>query len=341
MIAVELGDVLELEDVLAAGAGLVEADVGALDVGAGELVGLQALDFLAAAGDLRGAGSGGEAGDEVVELGDLLFALRVLRFERGADLRLGHHHLVVSAGVGDDGLVIDVGGVGGDAVEKVAVVRDGDEGAVVAVQEVLQPVDGVEIEVVGGLVEEQGFGLAEEGLGEEDAHFLAALELAHLALVDCFGDVETVEENGGVGFGGVAVFVADDAFEFAEAHAVGVGQLGLLVDAVALFHGGPERLVAHDDGVDDAIGVEGELVLAEDAEFARADDGALLRVEFAGEDLHEGGLAGAVGSGESVAAAGDEADADFFKEDLGAVAHGDVADTEHGVSGSYVLAAAG
>ena len=204
-----------------------------------------------------------------------------------------------------------------------------DERAVVVVEEVLEPVDGVEIEVVGGLVEEQRFGLAEEGLGEQDADFLAALELGHFALVDGFGNVEAVEEDGGVGFGGVSVFVADDAFELAESHAVGVGEFGLLVDAVALFEGGPERLVAHDDGVDDAIGVEGELVLTEDAEFARADDGAFLRVELAGEDLHEGGFAGAVGAGESVAAAGDKADADVFKEDLRAVAHGDVADTEH------------
>ena len=175
---------LELEDVLAAGADLVEFDEGALDVGAGEVVGLEALDFFAAAGDLGGAGSGGEAGDEVVELGDLLFALGVLRFEGGTDLGFGHDHVVVAAGVDDDGLVVDVGGVGGDGVEEVAVVGDGDEGAVVVVEEVLEPVDGVEIEVVGGLVEEQGLGLAEEGLGEQDADLLAALDFAHLALVD-------------------------------------------------------------------------------------------------------------------------------------------------------------
>ncbi len=63
----------------------------------------------------RGARAGGEAGDEFVQLRDLFIALRILRFERGANLRLGHHHLVVAAGVGDDGLVIDVGGVRGDA----------------------------------------------------------------------------------------------------------------------------------------------------------------------------------------------------------------------------------
>ena len=201
-------------------------------------------------------------------------------------------------------------------------------------KEVLQPVDGVEIEVVGGLVEEQGFGLAEESLRQQDADFLAALQLAHLALVQLFGDVEAVEQDGGIALGGVAVFVADDAFELAEAHAVGVGHLGLLVDAVALFEGGPEGLVAHDDGVDDAIGVEGELILAQNAEFARADDGALLRVELAGEDLHESGLAGAVGAGEAVAAAGHEADAHVFEEHLRAVAHGDVADADHCFSGS-------
>ena len=59
-IAVELRQVLELENVLAAGPHLVEFDVGALDVGACQLVGLQALHLLAAAGDLRGARAGGE-----------------------------------------------------------------------------------------------------------------------------------------------------------------------------------------------------------------------------------------------------------------------------------------
>ncbi len=61
-------------------------------------------------------------------------------------------------------------------------------------------------------------------------------------------DVEAVEQNGGVGFGGVAAFVADDAFEFAEAHAVGVGEVvGVLgVENVALAKRFPERTVPHD-----------------------------------------------------------------------------------------------
>ena len=206
---------------------------------------------------------------------------------------------------------------------------DGDERAVVAVEKILEPVDGVEVEVVGGLVEEEGFGVAEECLRQQDADLLAALELAHLALVEFFADVEAVEENGGIALGGVAIFIADDAFEFAEAHAVIVGHLGFLVDAIALFEGGPKGFVAHDDGVDNAIVVKGELILAEHAELSGANDGAFLRIEFAGEDLHKGGLAGAVGSGESVAPSGRKGYRDFFEQNLGAVAHRYIAYTQH------------
>ena len=132
---------LELKNVLAAGPNLIEFDEWTLDVGARQFVGLQALHLFAPAGDLRGTRACGEPRDELVELGDLLFALRDLRLQRGANLRLGHHHVVVAAGVGDDRLVVDVGGVRGDGVEKVPVVRDGDHCAVVVREEILQPMD--------------------------------------------------------------------------------------------------------------------------------------------------------------------------------------------------------
>src|ERR1700686_4519739 len=99
---------------------------------------------------------------------------------------------------------------------------------------------------------------------------------------------EAVEENGGVSFRGVAAFFTDDAFEFTEAHAVGVGKrvVRLGIEFVALFESLPERGVAHDDGVNDAKLIEGELVLTEDTELFGASYGAFSGLEFAGEDLH-------------------------------------------------------
>ena len=58
--------------------------------------------------------------------------------------------------------------------------------------------------------------------------------------------------------------------------------MGLGVKFVALFKGLPERGVAHDDGVDDAKLVKGELVLSEDTELFGAGDGAFGGLELAG-----------------------------------------------------------
>ena len=112
-------------------------------------------------------------------------------------------------------------------------------------------------------------GLAEQRLRQQDAHLLAALQLRHRPLVQRVGDVEPLQQNRGVALGFVAVLVADDALELAEAHAFGVGHLGLRVEQLALLERAPQAVVAHDDGVDDAEGVERVLVLPQDAELRR------------------------------------------------------------------------
>ena len=158
---------------------------------------------------------------------------------------------------------------------------------------------------------------------------MSALQLGHFSAVEFFGNIEAVEQDGGVALGGVAIFFADDAFKFAELHTIFVGHVGFLVDRIAFLHGGPEALVAHDDGVDGGEGVEGILILAENADLAGTDDGAFLRLDFAAEQLHESGFAGAVGAGESIALAGGEGGGDFVEQNFGAVAHGNITDGKH------------
>ena len=216
-----------------------ELDVRTLNVRARQLGGLQALDFLAARLHLARTRAGGEALDEVVQLRDLLLALLVLRFEARSDLRLGHHHLVVAAAVGDDGLVVDVGGVRAHRVQEVAVVRDHDQRALVANEEIAQPVNRVEVEVVGRLVEQQRLRIAEQRLRQQHAHFLAALHLAHQPMMELVGDIEALQQDRGVALRFVAVLFADDALELAEAHAIRVGHLGLGVEKVTLFERAP------------------------------------------------------------------------------------------------------
>ena len=116
-------------------------------------------------------------------MGDFFLAIGVIGFDARTNLRFREDHVVIAAVIHDHGFVVDVSGVSTNAIEKVAVVGNNDQDAFIFEEIVLKPVHGIEVEVVGGLVEKQGRRVAEKGLREEHAHFLAALEFAHLALM--------------------------------------------------------------------------------------------------------------------------------------------------------------
>ena len=103
--------------------------------------------------------------------------------------------------------------------------RNHDQHAFVVVQIILQPVHRIEIQVVGRLVQQQRRRIAEQRLRQQHADLLAALQFAHLALVQRRFHAQPVEQDRRIGLRRVAALVADDPFEFAQAHAVFVGQL--------------------------------------------------------------------------------------------------------------------
>jgi hypothetical protein len=115
-------------------------------------------------------------------------------------------------------------------------------------------------------------------------------------------NVQALEQDRRVALRRVAVFFADDALELGQADAILVTELRLCVENLARLQRLPEPRIAHDDGVDDPKGVERELILAQHTELVRPDDGAFLGQGFAGQELHERGLARPVGSGEPIAA---------------------------------------
>ena len=83
----------------------------------------------------------------------------------------------VVAGVGGYTTVFEGGDVVDAGVHEGAVVADDENGAVVVGDKAAQPLDALEVQVVGGLVQKQQVGVAQEELGERDAHLPAAREL--------------------------------------------------------------------------------------------------------------------------------------------------------------------
>ena len=137
-----------------------EADLG-LDQRLGDR--LHALEHLDPALRLAGlAGLVAEAVDEGLDVGALgrLPLARLLRQDH--PLAAGALEPVVAARVEGELPAFEMTGLLRHRVEKVAVVADQDQRARVAAQMLLEPDRGLEVEMVGGLVEQQEVGLEEQ-----------------------------------------------------------------------------------------------------------------------------------------------------------------------------------
>ncbi len=129
----------------------------------GDFDALDLFEFLDARLHLLGLGClGAEAIEECFEVLDLLALVAIGGLELCAALVLLALIFRVIALVNREALVPDFyGAVDGD-IEKIAIMRDENVTERIAVQIILKPVAGFEVEVVGGLVEEQQVGLGQQ-----------------------------------------------------------------------------------------------------------------------------------------------------------------------------------
>jgi len=178
-------------------------------------------------------GAGGEAGDELLLLGQHLLLPPVAGQQLvAADLPLLQIEIVVAA-VGGDPAVGDLDDPGDDAVHEVAVVAGHQQGAVeVACQPFLEPDDRLEVEVVGRLVEQQDVGVDRQDPGQGDPHLPAAGEVLHRPVEILRGETEAGQHRLGPG----VEIVAAAVFEDLDDVAVAFEQLGHLVVAQRLGH---------------------------------------------------------------------------------------------------------
>ena len=151
-----LADVGDEEDVLAHLSVGREGHPGVAAGGGGDLLQGDLLQQFAPGGGLLALGLvGGEAGDEVLQLLDLLLIALVLVLDELLHQLAGLVPEVIVAHIHLDLVVVDVHDVSTHGVEEMAVMADHDDGAGEVQQEILQPVHRVDVQVVGGLVHHQ------------------------------------------------------------------------------------------------------------------------------------------------------------------------------------------
>ena len=278
---VELGlDLLEL--VAHALELFVERGAG-LGLGALLLLRLFALGRLGGSG--RGAGLGGAGGLGVLGCGRRALPC-CLGGGAGCEVLALVEVVVVVAVVDRDLAVADVDDAVGHGAHQVLVMADQHDGAGEVLQGVLEHVHRVDIQVVGGLVQAQERLGGHEHLGQGQTCLLATGKDADLL------------------FDGIVVTKQESAQQTALLRHGPLGRDGvdLLQDGVGLGH-----------ALERVLGIVGHAHVG--AQVAGAGGGRLQ----AGEDLHEGGLAGTVGADERHMLAAVELEVDVAVDVLVAV----------------------
>ena len=336
-VAVALVHVLQAHHVLAGARRRRELERHRL-AALGRLHPVDLLQLLHPALHLRGVrGARLEALDEL----DLLGEHRLLALELGLLLLLGQRALLlvelVVARIGRQRAAVDLHHLGDDAVHELAVVRGHQQRALVALEELLQPDEALQVQMVARLVEQHGVGAHEQDAGQRHAHLPAARQRADVAVHHLLAEAQAGEDLARPALQRVAVQLLEARLHLA----VALDDRLHLVRPVRIRHGGLQLLQlgrhgAHRAGAVHHLGHGAAArhlahVLAEVADGHAAIDGhlALVGLLLARDHPEQRRLAGAVGADEADLLALVERRGGLDEEDLVAVLLADVVETDH------------
>ena len=231
--------------------------------------------------------------------------------------------VVVVALVAVDGLLIHLQNLVADIVEEVAVVGDHEQRDIAAFEIVLEPLNHVDVQVVGGLIEDEHLRLADEQLGQSHALDLTTRQLGDGLVIiinfehgqDLLESILIVPRSGivhGLDGGCHRIGIAAAQCMLIVAHsptlAVIAPQTGVHHTARAL-EGGHLRQVAH-------------------TQVVAIDDGAAVGGVLAGQDVEQGTLSGAILGDEPNFLALGHAEGDATDDDIGTKRLGQVLDLQ-------------
>ena len=139
--------------------------------------------------------------------------------------------------------------------------RYDDHRVVIVRKEVLQPANGLKVKVVGGLVHDQDVGRPEEGLGQQHPHLGLSVKVPHHGVMHVLRYAQGRQEVGCLALGGPASHFLELNTKLPGQDPVLFRKVRLCVDLIQSFLQFVQGLVAHHHGLQDRVGIEGEVIL--------------------------------------------------------------------------------
>ena len=159
---------------------------------------------------------------------------------------------------------------------------DNDDGILEVDQKFLKPCDGVQVQMIGGLVEQKDVRVPEQRLCEQDLDFLRSGQVFQIFIVKVRFYPEPVQQSRGVRFRFPAVHCGKLCLQLACFDSVFICKIFLCVDDLFLLHDLIEARISHNNGIQHRIFIVFEMILLKKRETLAGSDAdiALRRLEL-------------------------------------------------------------
>ncbi len=302
-----LGDVLDLQNVLARLSVHLEADKRIAAGGCRQLVNRQLVNELFTAGCLLRLGFiGGESTDKFLQFLDFFICLLFLVVQGALYQLRGLIPEFVVADIQTNLAVVNIYDVRADIVEEVTVMGYNDDCALVICQKILQPCNRMNIQMVGRLVQQHNIRLAKQCLCQQDLDLFCVRAVLHAAVQNIIRlESQTLQQTSCLCVCIPAVQLGKLRFQFSGAVAILFRKRVLCVQRVFLLHDFIQTRIALNNGIYDGKVIKGKVILTQHrhAQLRIKLHRAGRRLQIAGQHPQERGLACAVRADDSIAIA--------------------------------------
>ena len=195
---------------------------------------------------------------------------------------------------------------------------DHDHRVVEVDEKLLQPGDGIQIQMVRRLVQKKNIRISEQRLRKKHLDLQRTGKVRHLGVVIVRLNTETVQQRRRIALRIPPIHLGKLRFQLARLDPVLVGKIFLGVDRILFLHDIIQPLISHDHRVQHRILVIFEVVLLQKGKaFPRCHgDISVCGFQLSGKDLQESGFSRAVGTDQSITVPLNEFDIDVLKERL-------------------------
>ncbi|MCY1514172.1 hypothetical protein D9M68_487010 [compost metagenome] len=204
------------------------------------------------------------------------------------------------------------------AIQEIAVVGDHDERARIALEPVFEPDNGIEVQVIGGLVQQQQVGRAHQRLRQVQAHPPSAGKAGQRQVHLRLREAQAGQQLFGARVHGVGVGIGERGVDVGHAQAV-LCAFGFGLQRRQFGFQPAQRDVAVDGVLDrGTVQRRGFLRNVGHAPVGREVQVALVRVQRTAQQPEQAGFAGAVGADQADLVAGVQKQVDFVEQRLDA-----------------------